>query len=73
MRYFMRDVKNSPKFSVRAISLAESGRPNFFFLSLFLAFVAVGTIEKGSLSIGIAVALIAVAMGVYALPKRLMG
>lgn len=71
MNYFMRDVKNPRHFSARAIFLAENGKPSIFFLSLFLAFIAAGTIEKGSLSVGIAVALIAVAMGAYALPKHI--
>jgi hypothetical protein len=72
-RFFMRDVKNSPKFTAKAVSLAVNGRPSLFFLSLFLAFIAVGTIEKGSLLVGITIALIAVAAGAYAMPRRFLG
>ena len=72
-QFFMRDAKNSPKFSARAISLAQNGRPSIFFFGLFLTFVAAGTIEKGSLLVGVALALIAVAVSAYALPKRLLG
>lgn len=71
-QFFMRDVKSSPKFSAKAISLAVDGRPSLFFLSLFLAFVAAGTMEKGSFSVGVAVALVAVAVGAYAMPRRFL-
>lgn len=69
----MKEMKNVPKFSAKAVSVAENGRPYLFVPILILAFVAAGTIEKGSLLVGIIIGVITIAVAAYALPKRLLG
>lgn len=60
-QFFMRDAKNLPKFSAKAIAQAETKAKVLFFSGLFLTAGGVGTIEIGSLGIGLAVAAIGAA------------
>ena len=69
----MKEMKQTPKFSAKAASVVENGRPYLFFPAMILALVASGTIEKGSLLAGIIIGIIAVVVAVYSLPKRLLG
>ena len=69
----MKEMKYAPKFSAQAVSVAKNGRPYLLIPILILAFAAAGTIEKGSLLVGIVIGIMAIAVAAYALPKRLLG
>ncbi len=69
----MKEMKHAPKFSAKAVSVAENGRPYLLIPILILAFASAGTIEKGSLLAGIVIGMITIAVAAYALPKRLLG
>lgn len=68
----MKEMKYVPKFSAKAASVAENGRPYLLIPILILAFTATGTIERGSLLVGIVISMITIVVAAYALPKRLL-
>ncbi|MDO8573057.1 MAG: hypothetical protein Q7S11_04880 [bacterium] len=57
----MKEMKNTPKFSAKAVAIAEKRSKILFFTGLFFVFGGASTIEAGSLGAGLVMAIIGIA------------